>query len=184
VTKRNLTRLALTLPAVAVVGLLAAACNSSDQGSPAPATQAGLSGSANPSTSDNGGGTPKVNPCELLTGQELSQLGLQASEPDHVTDVVQCAWKKSGSYSVSFNVYEKLGLSDLNPNGDAVTKKTVGSHDAEQYSDAAACTVALGLSKSTAMTVLINGVGDQSTLCQEANDFATLVEPKLPAEQN
>jgi hypothetical protein len=75
-------------------------------------------------------------------------------------------------------------LAQLSTVGRTTTSRPVGSHDGRQVlSQEGGCGVYLQLTRtSTVDIVVVDALGDTQS-CQLADEYATLIEPKLPAEQ-
>jgi hypothetical protein len=143
-------------------------------------------GSSEPST---GGDEPSpiadLQPCELVDQAGLSSLGLTGGEEDSVGSARSCRWRHEGatlddSFTVSIELFDDEGFTDLAENTQVKELPKVGGHDAVSFVDAAGvCGVSLGVGDSARVDNTAVG-GDQQQGCQLAARLAALVEPKLP----
>jgi hypothetical protein len=172
---------------LAVLGVVG--CSSGVTGTPTPTadpsasttTQQSSSATTTPSVSAS------IDPCKLLTAQEATQLNLV---PDGRKDIGVdqgysrgCRWHEVGQYTVDFAVYDHVGLDTIGGNGQPVTNHPVGSHDGRQsFGPTGSCGISLAISPSSMVDVSAS-VGTEVQNCQVASQYATLVEPRLPAEQ-
>jgi hypothetical protein len=182
----------LVVTAIATLAIGLSGCSSETPGSAVPgATDGG--GGAPPSTDDTAtppstepsededGGTAALEPCELLTAEDLTALGLPTDENQErdVGPARGCQWQASGSHTVTVGVIDELGLDNVVSDTD-VEQLTVGSHDAVRYSSGGTCGVAIAVTDSSRVDVLGTANGDMTRGCQVANQAAELVEPHLP----
>lgn len=134
-----------------------------------------------PETSTGGSGTADLQPCDLLSAEDLSALDLPASgEENELGPARTCQWQTSGSHTVSVGVIDELGIDDVQSDSPP-EPVTVGSHDAVQYVGVVGtCGVAIAVTESSRVDVLGTAGGDMTKACEVANQAAELVEPKLP----
>jgi hypothetical protein len=121
-----------------------------------------------------------VNPCSLLTQSDVTHLGLTANGPDNTTKSRGCAWTKSASYSVGIYANGSQGLDELR--ADNSTTAPLQSHDAIQTANSGIdCLFDIAITKTSSVDISVEaGIGNA---CQIAAQYATLIEPKLPAQQ-
>jgi hypothetical protein len=123
-----------------------------------------------------------INPCTLLTADDIQGLGITPRGPDTLGGSRGCSWTKNGQYVVGFSVLDHLGIDQANSGGNPITNHPVGSHDGRQFEGAlGGCAVALAITETSSVDVVVGG--DQTQECQLADQFAQLIEPKLPAER-
>jgi len=164
-------RLAI-IPLVAVGALLIAGCADAVAGTPTVAA-----------TTSAPAVSASINPCALLTSSDIQHLGVASRGPDALGGSRGCSWLKTGQYNVGFSVWDHLGIDQMNSGGNPITNHRVGSHDGRQFEGAdGGCFVAMAITSTSSIDVSVGG--DPSVECQLADQFALLIEPRLPAEQN
>ena len=125
------------LLAAALFGL--AACNSTTTGSPTAGNSSGTP-TAGGSGGDGGGGvsTTSLQPCDLLSADEASQLQLTKGGPIDEGGARACTWQKpvdtngQNGYGVEIGIRDNQGLKDFNTAGYTLTDDTVGKHQGKQ----------------------------------------------------
>ena len=136
--------------------------------------------SAEPSEAESG--TAELEPCELLTVEELTELGLPSVPVDEgeLGPARRCQWQASGSHTVSVGIMDELSIDQVQSENPP-RPLTVGSHDAVEYEGVlGTCGVAIAVTDSSRVDVLGTAGGDLAKGCDHANQTAKLVEPKLP----
>lgn len=127
-------------------------------------------------------GTAALQPCELLTAEDLAALGLPSLPRDKgpMGPARHCQWQTSGSHTVSVGVTDDLDIDQVQSEKPPAPL-AVGSHDAVQYVGlAGTCGVAIAVTDSSRVDVLRVAGGDMTKACNHANQAAELVETKLP----
>lgn len=165
---------------LAVAVLAVAGCADAVAGSPAPTT--------GPSVSASATGTPglsaAIDPCTLLTDPQIQQFGLLPSGRDTAAGGRDCNWRKTGQYSLGVEVFDHEGLDQLSSVGRTITNYPVGSHDGRQVSSQdGGCGVYVQITRNSIVVVAAVDVLDAAQSCPLADQYATLIEPELPAEQ-
>jgi hypothetical protein len=128
--------------------------------------------------------TTSIDPCALLTGSDVQQLGLQLNGRDTAGGGRGCSWHRTGQYTVGFGAFDHSGLGELSTNGRTITDHPVGSHDGRLVLSAGdSCGVFLQITKTSMVDVAVAGALDDAQTCQLADQYAKLIEPRLPAEQ-
>lgn len=158
------------LPLVALAALVIAGCGDSVAGTPAAQPK--------PTTTAV---TASINPCALLTGSDIRQLGVVSQGADTLAGSRGCSWTKTGQYTVGFSVWDHVSINQIDSHGNLISNHRVGSHDGRQYQGAnGGCAVSMAITSSSSIDVTVNG--DPIEECQLADQFAVLIEPRLPAE--
>lgn len=137
-----------------------------------------------PSTTTGEASSPSaaVNPCDLLTSDQAHQLGLTAEGPKNTAKSRGCGWRKEATYSMNIDIRDNQGIGPSDTPG--VTKVALQSHDAVQdTSSGFGCDIGIAISTSSSADVAISGAESVQQQCQIAMQYATLIEPKLPAQQ-
>jgi hypothetical protein len=164
----------------ATIALVATGCSAPAGGSPAPTTDPPASVSASPTS----GVSAAIDPCALLTGSEIQQFGLQPNGRDTAGGGRACSWYKNLQYTVGIEVFDHAGLAQLSTTGRTITDHPVGSHDGRLVlSTGGGCGVFLAITKTSMVDVDTAGSPSDTQSCQLAEQYATFVEPRLPAEQ-
>jgi Protein of unknown function (DUF3558) len=125
-------------------------------------------------------GAASLEPCELLSPEDLAALSLGPGEEDAAAGARSCSWQTAGGQVVGADIWDDLGIGDVQSKS-TPQPKTVGSHKATQYvGELGACAVAIELTATSRVDVIGVADGDLAKACQIANDAANLVERKLP----
>lgn len=187
----NRRRTVIPLLVSAAIGL--GACSGTTPGTASRATTDPLTPSMNgssTSSSDASATLASTQPCDLLSGSELSQLGVgNHGTPDTGSGARTCSWQHptdvSGTgYLVAADVRDHQGIKDINTDGVTVTDHSVGRHQGRLLKDTSGgdgCTVVIGVTDSSRVDVQANT--NQATVdasCQLALRVAPLVEARLP----
>ncbi|HEV7649096.1 MAG TPA: DUF3558 domain-containing protein [Actinophytocola sp.] len=159
------------------LALVLAACSTTEAGSPRAADPAVTSEGDGPSLN-------QIEPCDLLSGEDLSRLGLGDGEEADFGDSPGCDWSKSADFGVLIGLSPDLGAEEANLQGATPVPVTVGSHDAfrveEQGGAMGSCAILVVVSDSSYVDVTTTAGDDTPKACDKANEVAELVEPKLP----
>jgi hypothetical protein len=175
-----------SLAGVAAITTLSA-CSPTSPGTPtadtADTTSVSRASSTNSASASNA--VSSLNPCELLTADQATQLGLPGTgQPEKIVKARGCVWNASGLGSARVSLNNDLGLEDLNTASAKSPPEplTIGSHQAIRFTSMArGCDLGLGIGeKSRAFIVvqLVDGTTEQA--CQLSTKIATFIEPKLP----
>jgi hypothetical protein len=171
-----LIRRSLTLPILVALAVGITACSGGVSGTPTPTASPS---SDSPSTS---AGSPlaSLDPCSLLTGDEMTQLGVISNGPDNTPKSRGCVWQKHGAYTVGIYLDGTQGIDA--PGSDGATKATLSSHDAVQV-ERTGCDIEIAISNTSSVDVNASYGGNQGQECQLAQTYAQMIESKLPAQQ-
>ena len=183
------TRGRVFVASLAIVLLGVAGCSNTSAGSPVPTSPAGGSQTvSNPSTSteDAAARLAALDPCTLLTKAQLDQYGLGKQESGNLAGARTCSWihpsgeNGTDGFSLTPAIWDRQGLRDMNTNGYSVTDVVVGNHQARQAAQIGGigCFVAIGVTDSSRVDVISSSDPEHS--CVLANQFAKLIEPRLP----
>lgn len=125
-----------------------------------------------------------IDPCTLLTSSDTQEFGLVSSTRDTAGGGRACSWLKKGQYNVGIEVFDHGGLANLSAVNRAITDYPVGTHDGRQVLDhGGGCGVYLQITSGSMVVVALADAQDEQQECALADDFARLVEPRLPVEQ-
>ena len=193
--KEHLTTVnAMTTRVMSLAGVLAAAlaltaCSQSSSGTPTPQdTTAETTTSAKASPSNTASTSPiaDINPRDLLTPTERTQLGGLGEGERKDVGGIGCSWGASGSHRTAIILNDKLSIQDLNdPAGTSVditvngrkARKIPGS---EQTANDNQCDLGLEIdphSRALIIVTLVRGTAEEA--CQIADQAAQIIEPKL-----
>ena len=165
-------------------------CTSTSTGSPLPTDPTGTGQTLSSPAASAGNAAAElaaVDPCTLLTQAQLDQFGLHMRDSGDLGGARQCSWGRAidtngkGGFVVGPVIWDNQGLKDINTDGQIVTDgMTVGRHQARQAKQAEglACFVAIGVTDSARVDIVVAGSPDEQ--CGLANQFAKLIEPRLP----
>jgi hypothetical protein len=171
VTKTTLIRRSLILPMLVIVGIGSVAC-----------TGGGVTGNATtpPTTSVTANPVAAIDPCSLLSQSDMTSLGLTSTGPEKTVKSRGCGWQKAATYSIGIYADPSQGIDVLRASNS--TTASLQSHDAIQTANSGIdCLFDIAITKTSAVGISIEaGVGNA---CQLAQQYATLIEPKLPAQQ-
>lgn len=181
----------LLVPVVALLALGLVGCSDETAGDATPGESTNrptipggdTSTEAPTESGESGGGdsgTADLQPCDLLTADELAQFNLGEGVEDELGPARQCKWQASGQQTVAVGVIDELGTDQVQTSGSKEPMK-VGSHDAVRYDGVlGTCVVAIGVTDSSRVDVTAAADGDLQKACTVAKQAAQLVEPKLP----
>jgi Protein of unknown function (DUF3558) len=172
---------------VAALGL--SGCTTTSTGSPLPtrSTTGGQTTSNSSTTSDDAAAKlASIDPCTLLSQAQLGQYGLSKHDSGDLAGSRHCAWAHlvdasgKGGYVVGAAIWDQQGITDVNADGYSITDVVTGRHQARQGEQTGGdgCFVAIGVTDSTRVDVVASG--DPGQGCTLANQFAKLIEPRLP----
>jgi Protein of unknown function (DUF3558) len=154
-------------------------------GEPTGATEQSTGEQTTTTTTENGGGgVADLKPCEILDSGDAQALQLTGGEEKEVGGARVCRYRYQGatlndSFTVSVELWDDLGLTDLNVSDIQPTK--IGDHDAASFTDpGGGCGVAVGVTASSRIDNTASGGENQQLACQLATQLATVVERKLP----
>ncbi|HEY0454278.1 DUF3558 domain-containing protein [Actinophytocola sp.] len=174
---------------IGVAVLALTGCTETQAGTPraadADVTTAPGSSSGAPTS---GGDSPLagIEPCDLLTAEEVAQLGVGNGQNDDVGDSPGCSWSKSGDFVLSVGLVTDVGIHDANLQGASPEPVNVGGHEAirvqNQGGGEGGCAVLIATSDSSFVdiTVITTSGSDTPRACGAAENVAGLVERKLP----
>lgn len=173
-TTSVLIRRSLVVP-VLLAGLALTGCGGG--GGIAPTASSTTSNAAPSSTATNP--VAAINPCTLLSQGDVANLGLTSRGPETAAKSRGCGWAKGASYSIGIYADATQGLADLRAAGS--TTVALASHDAMQTASGIDCGVDIAITNTSSIGISVEaGTGNA---CGIATQYATLIEPKLPAQQ-
>jgi hypothetical protein len=173
-----MTRIAAGVLALALV-CAAAGCTAAVAGVPAASVRP-----APTSTRQAPSSTPdlaaSIDPCALLTATDIVRLDVVSNGRDTAAGGRACSWhSRAAYYTVGIEVWDKATFGQLSRTGRAFTPYPVGSHDGRQVQDIlnGGCGVFLKIDATALISVSVGNVGEE---CALADQFAVLIEPRLP----
>lgn len=174
------------LPAGLAVLLSVAACSSSTPG--AGTAGAPTSSVASAPSSTSGASLAAVQPCDLLTGAEVSQRHLTSDGPTSGNGARSCSWSDDTydgglGYELGVDIRDSQGLSDYNSAGFSVSDSMIGRHQAilAKGTDDDLCDITIGVTQTSRVDISVNtGAADVNRSCTLVKQFAQLIEAKLP----
>lgn len=179
---------AYLLPALAALAVAATACSNESQGQPLPtsrSTTATGTEASTPATSDGAGESMKsLDPCTLLTLDEVNQFDADAGVPKNIGGARGCMWLiPDGRGLFSVNLRSGQGLQGIAVGIGKLSDQPVGSHKGKVLKEdggRGTCMVAIGITESSRVDVLTGYKTDTATACDRATRVATMIEPRLP----
>ena len=167
-------RRSLILPMLLIAGLGSTACSG---GGPAQTAAS----STPPTSTTAANSVAAIDPCGLLSAADVAQLGLAVRGPEQSVKSRGCGWTKSTSYSVGIYANPSQGLDALR--ADNSTTTMLPSHDAiETANSDIDCLYDIAITKTSSVDISVEAT-TSGIACQIAVQYATLIEPKLPAQQ-
>jgi len=180
---------AVPLVAGALFGLVACGGTTTGSGTPAATTDT-TTGGAPSSSGGTGGGVSmaSLQPCDLLSSSNASQLQLTPGGPVNEGDARACTWQKAvdtngqNGFGIEIGIRDRQGLNELTTAGYTITPDNVGNHQGKQaaLTVGGGCVIAIGVSGSSRVDVVVTGGTDTTQACQFGNQVAKAVEPGLP----
>ena len=179
----------MSLAGALAAALALTACSQSNSGTPTPAQGATETTTTSTTTSSTASASPitDIDPCDLLTPDERSQLGGLDEGKREDLGGIGCTWGASGSHRTSVTLSDKLGIQDLQDPGGTSVEITVNGRKArkipgnKQAGTTGMCELGLEIGPH-ARALIISGTvsGTTEEACQIADQTAQLIEPKLP----
>lgn len=142
-------------------------------------------GQARTETEQAESGTAALQPCELLTAEDLTALDLPTTEKEarNLGPARGCQWQKPHSdepgHTVTLGIMDELSIDEVVSDTDP-KPLTVGSHEAMRYTAGGSCGIAMAVTESSRVDVLGTSDGDLKRGCKVAKRAAKLVEQHLP----
>jgi hypothetical protein len=123
-----------------------------------------------------------VQPCDLIPA---GQDGLADPTPSDEGGARNCNWSNASTgYALEISIRDDQGLAEINTDGLSVTDDQIGHHRgrlAQGPANGDGCLVAVGVSATSRVDVTVSTSDSSVThACSLANQFAKVVEPKLP----
>lgn len=174
---------AMVVLAVGLTGLVGCSTSTPGTGTPVGSSSSAGSSSSNPNSS----ALAAIQPCSVLTSSEISRNGLSDQEASTGSGARSCTWSNNSfdngaGYALEVDIRDSQGLKDINTDGYAITDDSVGGHRGKQaqQTSGAGCFVSIGVSPTSRVDVSAETSADVNQACTLANQYAKLIEPKLP----
>ncbi|WP_307845866.1 DUF3558 domain-containing protein [Saccharomonospora sp. NB11] len=172
----------------ALLAFTVAGCSDKEQGHAEPKNPAGgLSSTAPTDSVPPTAIGPTLEPCELLSTDELAQVGEFSSRYEEQGGARSCHWQnsmKSGGDGFTFavSVRDAQSVDVMNDNGAGVESIEINERPGRVSKNAAhgSCTVALKLDDISRVDISVPRT-EQDDACEIAEVIAGMVEPNLPA---
>lgn len=177
---------AVALGAVALVGT---ACSTSEGGQASPQTGSTQQATTAESSHPSSNGTPlaAIQPCSLLTADDLSKYGtFPEGSPDNVDYTRGCKFQKDresptdAGRVVSVDIREKQGIGDINGMGKGVDHTEANGRKLAQVPGEGLCMIAIGVTESSRVDINVTATEGTNKSCNIADEIAVQVESKLP----
>jgi hypothetical protein len=169
----TLIRRSLALPILITAVLGLAACSGGG------GTPTASSTSSDAPSKAAGNPLAPLAPCDLLSQDQLTSLGLGPGKPDNTAKSRGCEWAKGTSYALGIYLDGSQPIETAGTGG--AVKVDLQSHDAVQtVPDGFGCGVEIAISGTASVAV---NVSSGPNACQVAQEYAGLIESKLPAQQ-
>lgn len=185
--KMEMKRLSWLAFSFFVLPLVITACSAEKSGVAEPKTSESVDDAA-VATSSPMVNSDSIDPCKILSSQDLAKYGEFQSEYEEVGSARSCFWQRSakGNQEVStfsLNVRDSNGLDAVNDVGGGIVEGEVNGRRAAVAKNprSGSCTVALEINDGSRIDVTITTSPDQGMEeCQFGQEIAYLVEPRLP----
>jgi hypothetical protein len=127
-----------------------------------------------------------MQPCDLLTTQDLHQLGLTGGKRDDIRGTPGCQWKY-GLATISAAIRATQSIQHFHANkgsgGLAVTPIKVNGRPGKQEANTdGGCAVGIKVTNSSRVDVYADGLGGKKKSCAAARQVAETIEPHLPGK--
>ncbi|WP_198010157.1 DUF3558 domain-containing protein [Saccharomonospora halophila] len=178
---------------LAILAVSVTACTPTQHGQAQPPTDSPSSAnhapSADPSTDTTGAEDQlaRTDPCSLLSADELHEYGsFRDSNPAEIGEARACEFvrDRSGSQieSLAFvtGIRETTGVSEAIDQGMGIRNTETNGRKLAQIPDSLGCTIAIGVTDSSRVDVVVNTTLTTEQACEIADELAAVVEPKLP----
>nr|WP_246381514.1 DUF3558 domain-containing protein [Prauserella isguenensis] len=170
---------------------MVSACSSSEGGQPIASQSAATpSPDASSPASTNASGDPlaDVDPCSLLSAQELSKYGtFPAGVREDVGTDRGCNFEKDTDSPttdpnrvITVGVRDEEGIDDAQDNGQGIDRGESGGREFARIPGAGVCTIVIGVSESSRVDITTVATEGTEKSCEIADEVAAIVEPKLP----
>lgn len=172
----------LLLPAIS-------ACSATESGFANPQSSSSVSLGETQTTvpSSEKPSSSSIDPCELLSAEDLAEVGKFETENKEGGGARYCVWQEgfeSGGtgFSFSVGVRDSQGIESVNDIGGGVDPTEVNQRPAVKTEDPVTgdCTLAVKISDSSRVDVTILGEDGAGDSCGLAKVIADLIEPRLP----
>lgn len=173
----------------AVLLVSTAGCSDTEEGHAEPPNPTGglssaASATVSPSPTAIG---PTLEPCELLSTDDLAQVGEFSSQYKEEGGARSCHWQNSmknggDGFTFAVSVRDAQSVDVMNDNGAGVQSIEVNQRPAAVSKNAAygSCTVGLKLDEISRVDVSVPRT-EEDDACEIAEVIAGMVEPHLPA---
>jgi hypothetical protein len=128
-----------------------------------------------------------IQPCGVLDSSQISQNGLTDQEASSGSGARSCTWSNDNfddgnGYALKVDIRDSQGLTDFSTAGYSVTDDPIGGHQGKQAqrTGGPGCIIAIGVSPTSRVDVTAETASDANQACMVANQYAKLIEPKLP----
>ncbi|WP_085978115.1 DUF3558 domain-containing protein [Saccharomonospora glauca] len=161
------------------------ACSEGERGIAEPQqSSVSVSGEASEAASTSSGpASLSIDPCELLTADDLAEVGEFEKEYMEGGGARSCRWQETfesggNGFTFGLSVRDAQGIDTVKDIGNGLKQDEVNQRPTVSTQDPMSgdCTLALKLSDSSRVDVTVLGEGG----CEIAEVIAGMVEPRLP----
>lgn len=173
------------MAAVALMLTSVAGCASEEQGVAEPANSSnGTSSEINKTTPTRASTiSSSIDPCELISANDLAEVGKFESEHKEGGGARSCYWQNSfedggDGFTFAVSVRDSQGIETVNDNGGGIQSTEVNQRPAVSTEDPkfGDCTFAMKIDDSSRVDITVTDEG----ACEIAEVIAGMVEPRLP----
>jgi hypothetical protein len=177
---RSAARIAVLLPAVAASAVFAGACTVVAPGEALPSTVE----SPVSTTRGNPQSLDVIDPCALLTADEVHQFGANQGIPKTLGGARTCKWSTpDGNGVFGTGLRNSQGLKDIVVGNGTLSDLRIGNRAGKALKEdggAGTCMIVIGITESSRVDVQGLYKADTARACDLAMRVATLIEPRLP----
>lgn len=176
------TRIAFLLPTMTALAVSVGACTEVAPGEALPTSDS--TSTVSTTTSANPESLDVIDPCALLTTDEVHQFEANQGIPKTLGGARKCQWLIPGGNGVfSADLRNSQGLKDIVVGSGTLSDQRVGDHPGKALKEdggTGTCMIVIGITESSRVDVLGSYKADTAKACDLAMRVATLIEPRLP----
>ncbi|WP_139191060.1 DUF3558 family protein [Actinokineospora iranica] len=123
-----------------------------------------------------------LDPCQLLTQAETTQLGAGPGERHDTSLRSSCQWTMKGQGVFSITIRPEQGLKDIVTDNGTISDYPVGDRHGRKLegNGGGGCMIIIEIAQSARVDVSGTTRADTAKACRVANNVVNLIEPRLP----
>jgi hypothetical protein len=166
---------------MAASAVFAGACTEVAPGEALPST---VASPVSTTTSGSPESLDVIDPCALLTVDEVHQFEANQGKPETLGGARKCQWLIPGGNGVfSADLRNSQGLKDIVVGYGTLSDRRIGNRTGKALKEAGGagtCMIVIGITESSRVDVQGSYKADTARACDLAMRVATLIEPRLP----